>query len=203
MFQGRKADQVPILIQVVQVTSAASWVKCDFLMALVGERQDNKYFGSGVELARAVQFISSKPAIHMEYPLLQEMAGFSPPCVLRNASCPFDNSDPHSKSLHGLLFYVWRGCGPVPPSCNVRRISNCYHRSPVLYYSGFHISGLFCMSIDRPGCFQKYSAVCIRPGSSRRWRIVGPTEIYFLNQLWWDLVQAIGESWDDDDKVIS
>lgn len=37
-----------------------------------------------------------------------------------------------------------------------------------------------------------YSAVCIRPGSSRRWRIGGPTEVYFLNQLGWDLVQAFG-----------
>jgi len=37
-----------------------------------------------------------------------------------------------------------------------------------------------------------YSAVCIIPGSSRRWRIGGPTEVYFLNQLLWDLVQAVG-----------
>jgi len=37
-----------------------------------------------------------------------------------------------------------------------------------------------------------YSAVCIRLDSSRRWRIGGPTEVYFLNQLGWDLVQASG-----------
>jgi len=37
-----------------------------------------------------------------------------------------------------------------------------------------------------------YSAVCIIPGSSRRWRIGGPAQVYFLNQLLWDLVQAIG-----------
>jgi hypothetical protein len=55
----------------------------------------------------------------------------------------------------------------------------------------------------RTGLFSKYSAVCVRPGSSRRWRIGGPTEVYFLNQLGWDLVQASGESWDDDDKVFS
>lgn len=113
----------------------------------------------------------------------------------------FYNSDPHS--LHGHLFYVWRECGPVPAGCNVWRISNCYHRSPVLYYGEFHTSRLSeCLLTDR-AVSKKYSAICIRPGSSRRWRIVGPTEIYFLNQLWWDLVQAIGESRDDDDKVIS
>jgi len=61
----------------------------------------------------------------------------------------------------------------------------------------------FRMSIDGPGSFPKYSAVCIRPGSSRRWRIAGPTEVYFLNQLAWDLVQAIGESWDNDNKGVS
>ena len=40
----------------------------------------------------------------------------------------------------------------------------------------------------------------MRPDSSRRWRIGGPTEVYFLNQLGWDLVQAAGKSWDNDDK---
>jgi hypothetical protein len=40
----------------------------------------------------------------------------------------------------------------------------------------------------------KYSAVCVTPGSSRRWRLGGPAEVYFLNQLCWDLVQAVGES---------
>lgn len=45
--------------------------------------------------------------------------------------------------------------------------------------------------------FPKYSAVCITPGSSRRWRLGGPAEVYFLNQLAWDLVQAIGELWDN------
>ncbi|KAI0287246.1 hypothetical protein BC826DRAFT_60818 [Russula brevipes] len=37
-----------------------------------------------------------------------------------------------------------------------------------------------------------YSAVCIFPGSSRRWRVGGPAEVFFLNQLGWDLVQAAG-----------
>ncbi|KAI9510983.1 hypothetical protein F5148DRAFT_473829 [Russula earlei] len=37
-----------------------------------------------------------------------------------------------------------------------------------------------------------YSAVCIVPGSSRRWQVRGPVEVYFLNQLVWDLVQASG-----------
>ena len=41
--------------------------------------------------------------------------------------------------------------------------------------------------------FSKYSVVCVTPGSSRRWRLGGPAEVYFLNQLTWDLVQAIGE----------
>jgi hypothetical protein len=67
----------------------------------------------------------------------------------------------------------------------------------------FTLPGLSeCLFTDR-AVFQKYSAVSIRPGSCRRWRIGGPTEVYFLNQLGWDLVQASGESWDDDDKVIS
>ncbi|KAH9957453.1 hypothetical protein BC827DRAFT_1225967 [Russula dissimulans] len=37
-----------------------------------------------------------------------------------------------------------------------------------------------------------YSAVTIIRGSSRRWRIKGAAEIFFLNQLGWDLVQAAG-----------
>ncbi|KAI0283560.1 hypothetical protein BC826DRAFT_1110128 [Russula brevipes] len=37
-----------------------------------------------------------------------------------------------------------------------------------------------------------YSAVSITRGSPRRWRIEGPAEVYFLNQLAWDLVQATG-----------
>jgi len=37
-----------------------------------------------------------------------------------------------------------------------------------------------------------YSAVTITRGSSRRWRIKGAAEIFFLNQLGWDLVQATG-----------
>ncbi|KAI0247663.1 hypothetical protein BJV78DRAFT_1157059 [Lactifluus subvellereus] len=41
-----------------------------------------------------------------------------------------------------------------------------------------------------------YSAVSIIRGSSRRWSIGGPAEVYFLNQLAWDLVQAAGESYD-------
>ena len=45
-------------------------------------------------------------------------------------------------------------------------------------------------------CFQKYSAVSIIPGSPRRWSIGGPAEVYFLNQLAWDLIQAAGESYD-------
>jgi hypothetical protein len=135
------------------------------------------------------------------------MAGFSPLSgVLRDACRPFDYSDPLPKSLHGLFclfFYVWRECGPVPAGWSVWHISDCYHRSLVLYFSEFHTSQLLeCLSTDR-AVLQKYSAVCIRPGSFRRWRIGGPTEVYFLNQLGWDLVQASGESWDDDGKVFS
>ncbi|KAI0247658.1 hypothetical protein BJV78DRAFT_901876 [Lactifluus subvellereus] len=37
-----------------------------------------------------------------------------------------------------------------------------------------------------------YSTVSILRGSSRRWSIGGPAEVYFLNQLVWDLVQAAG-----------
>ncbi|KAH9172723.1 hypothetical protein EDB89DRAFT_2164381 [Lactarius sanguifluus] len=37
-----------------------------------------------------------------------------------------------------------------------------------------------------------YSAVSVIRGSSVRWRLGGPAEVYFLNQLCWDLVQAVG-----------
>ncbi|KAH9018714.1 hypothetical protein EDB85DRAFT_600355 [Lactarius pseudohatsudake] len=37
-----------------------------------------------------------------------------------------------------------------------------------------------------------YSAVSVVRGSSVRWRLGGPAEVYFLNQLCWDLVQAVG-----------
>jgi len=37
-----------------------------------------------------------------------------------------------------------------------------------------------------------YSAVSIKRGAPRRWRIEGPAEVYFLNQLVWDLFQATG-----------
>lgn len=37
-----------------------------------------------------------------------------------------------------------------------------------------------------------YSAVSVTRGSSIRWRLRYPIEVYFLNQLSWDLVQAIG-----------
>lgn len=50
--------------------------------------------------------------------------------------------------------------------------------------------------------FPKYSAVRILPGSTRRWKVGGPTEVYFLNQLGWDLVLATGESWEDDNEVV-
>ena len=76
-----------------------------------------------------------------KYPLSQEMAGFSPLCgVLRDHCHSFDDSDPLSKTLHGLfcpgpLFYVWRECRPIPASWNIWRISNCYHRSLVLHCS--------------------------------------------------------------------
>ena len=41
---------------------------------------------------------------------------------------------------------------------------------------------------------KKYSAVSVTRGSSIRWRLSGPAEVYFLNQLSWDLVQAVGTS---------
>jgi hypothetical protein len=59
------------------------------------------------------------------------------------------------------------------------------------------------ISIDDRTDFPKYSAVCILPGSSRRWRIGGPTGVYFINQLGWDLVQATGESRDGGDEAVS
>ncbi|KAH9048062.1 hypothetical protein EDB84DRAFT_1459112 [Lactarius hengduanensis] len=37
-----------------------------------------------------------------------------------------------------------------------------------------------------------YSAVSVTRGSSIRWRLGSPAEVYFLNQLSWDLVQAVG-----------
>ncbi|KAI9446841.1 hypothetical protein H4582DRAFT_613174 [Lactarius indigo] len=37
-----------------------------------------------------------------------------------------------------------------------------------------------------------YSAVSVTRGSSIRWRLSSPAEVYFLNQLSWDLVQAVG-----------
>ncbi|KAN0141394.1 hypothetical protein V8E53_001150 [Lactarius tabidus] len=37
-----------------------------------------------------------------------------------------------------------------------------------------------------------YSAVSVTRGSSIRWRLSGPAEVYFLNQLSWDLLQAVG-----------
>ena len=52
-------------------------------------------------------------------------------------------------------------------------------------------------------CFQKYSAVTIKRGSSRRWSFGGPAEVYFLNQLAWDLVQATGELYDSGDWLCS
>jgi hypothetical protein len=58
------------------------------------------------------------------------------------------------------------------------------------------------VSIEDRTVSPQYSAVCILPGSSRRWRIGGPTGVYFLNQLGWDLVQATGESRDDGDDVV-
>ncbi|KAI0262963.1 hypothetical protein BC834DRAFT_889872 [Gloeopeniophorella convolvens] len=37
-----------------------------------------------------------------------------------------------------------------------------------------------------------YSAVCVTRHARRRWRIEGPAEVLFLNQLFWDLLQAVG-----------
>ena len=74
-----------------------------------------------------------------------------------------------------------------------------YHRPLVLYCSELRPlpdAGI-TISTDPTVFPPKYSAVCITPGSSRRWRIAGPAEVYFLNQLWWDLVQAVGESRDN------
>jgi len=75
----------------------------------------------------------------MEYPLLREMAVFSPlRGVLRDTCRPFDDRDPLSRSLHGLFclfFHVWRECGPVPAGWSVWRISDCYHRSLVGLFS--------------------------------------------------------------------
>ena len=44
--------------------------------------------------------------------------------------------------------------------------------------------------------YLKYSAVSITQGSSKRWRIERPAEVFFLNQLAWDLMQALGKSFD-------
>ncbi|KAI0247495.1 hypothetical protein BJV78DRAFT_911236 [Lactifluus subvellereus] len=53
-------------------------------------------------------------------------------------------------------------------------------------------SGISACAIIGLLSYIAYSAVCITRGSSRRWRLGGPAEVYFLNQLGWDLVQAAG-----------
>lgn len=48
--------------------------------------------------------------------------------------------------------------------------------------------------LTEPPSFAKYSAVSVIRGSPVRWRLSSPAEVYFLNQLSWDLVQAVGAS---------
>jgi hypothetical protein len=72
-----------------------------------------------------------------------------------------------------------------------------YHRPPVVHCGMWHPRFANIVIEFFP---PKYSAVSITPGSSKRWRIEGPAEIYFLNQLAWDLLQALGESFDSWNK---
>jgi hypothetical protein len=100
------------------------------------------------------------------------------------------------------FIYFQRACGPAPPSRNIRCIGMRHPRPLILHCSESLSVPCKSTSPVNPFFFSKYSAVSIIRGSPRRWRIEGPAEVYFLNQLAWDLVQATGRSSDSGRKPV-
>jgi hypothetical protein len=139
--------------------------------------------------------------MRLEFPPLKETAAFSPlpRVVLPTIIVPSQNRRMASPSIsltsdENVGLFMLAGMAGLSAIAIVGLLSyivvSCTHST-------------LRMSIDDCTVFPKYSAVCILPGSTRRWKVGGPTEVYFLNQLGWDLVLSTGESWVDDNEVVS